>query len=164
MTTINSNRIFQEQRKYAWDYFQLHAEQRMRSFNFFVVIAAILSTGIVGIIKKDIEFHFVGVVLGFCLVIIPFIFWKLDQRARFLIKHAEDILKEIEKALLSEIEEKYSETITLFLSEERKTIQAKNSKKTHTWNPAMSYSNCFCCVYLVFGILGLLSCIGFLIT
>jgi len=33
----------EEQMEYAWNYFQLHAGQRMASFNFFVVIAALLS-------------------------------------------------------------------------------------------------------------------------
>jgi hypothetical protein len=42
-----------EQRDYAWSYFQLHANQRMTSFNFFVVIAALLTTGLARSLEND---------------------------------------------------------------------------------------------------------------
>ena len=85
-----------EQRDYAWSYFQLHANQRMTSFNFFVVIAALLTTGLARTFAKGFEYHFVGVCLGIGLMAIAFLFWKLDQRVRHLIKHAESILKQLE--------------------------------------------------------------------
>jgi len=33
-------------RKYAWDYFEYHADQRMKTFNFFIVMAGLLAGGI----------------------------------------------------------------------------------------------------------------------
>jgi hypothetical protein len=49
-----------EQRDYAWNYFQIHASQRMSSFNFFVVIAALLSSAMAGTFTKDCMHHWLG--------------------------------------------------------------------------------------------------------
>src|SRR5690349_3082540 len=97
-----SGATLKEQRDYAWSYFQLHANQRMTSFNFFVVIAALLTTGLARSLENDFKYHFVGVCLGFSLMITAFIFWKLDQRVRHLIKHAEAALKDIERRCIQE--------------------------------------------------------------
>jgi hypothetical protein len=53
--------VLDKERDYAWSYFQLHANQRMASFNFFVVIAALLTTGLARTFDKDFQFHFLGV-------------------------------------------------------------------------------------------------------
>jgi hypothetical protein len=158
---MNSSQNLKDHREYAWNYFQLHAQQRMRSFNFFVVIAAILTAGLAQLFKKDIEFHFLGVVLGLCIMVMSIVFWKLDERVRFLIKHAEDVLKELERELLSDTEYQYREEIMLFLTEEKKTSQTNTSPDAHIWNRLLSYSYCFGCVYLAFYTLGLVAVITF---
>ena len=56
----SSEVTLKEQREYALSYFQLHANQRMTTFNFFVVIAALLTTGISGTFSKDFQNHFFG--------------------------------------------------------------------------------------------------------
>ena len=89
---MSSEELLKEQREYAWSYFQLHANQRMTTFNFFVVIAALLTTGLSGTFNKDFQNPFIGIVLGAGLIVISFIFWKLDQRIRYMIKHAETTL------------------------------------------------------------------------
>jgi hypothetical protein len=160
--SMKSRQNLSDQREYAWNYFQLHAQQRMRSFNFFVVIAAILTAGLAELFKKDFEFRFLGVVLGLCLMVISIVFGKLDERVRFLIKHSEDVLKELEKDLLSDTEYQYREETMLFLTEEKKTYQTRTSPDTHIWNRLLSYSYCFGCVYLSFYTLGLVAVINFL--
>ena len=42
-----------EQREYAWNYFELHAKQRMSLFNYFVLIAALLTAGLAGSFSKN---------------------------------------------------------------------------------------------------------------
>lgn len=78
---------------HAWAYFTLHANQRITVFNYFVVFAGILCTGLAATIQASDRFSFIGIALGVILVMLSFLFWKLDQRTSFLIKHAEDILK-----------------------------------------------------------------------
>lgn len=150
---MSSNPSLKEQRDYAWSYFQLHANQRISSFNFFVVIAALLTTGLAGTLKSDFTQHYVGVILALSLIVISFIFWKMDQRVRYLIKHAEDALKAIEEKWMSQ-EDFIGPALALFRTEEEKT---KNIRGPGSWNPwrwHLSYANCFGAVYVVFGILG----------
>ncbi|MFC1528517.1 hypothetical protein ACFL5B_01265 [Candidatus Latescibacterota bacterium] len=145
-----------DHREYAWNYFQLHANQRMTTFNFFVVIATLLSAGLAGTFKKDYEYEFIGVVLGLDMAIISFVFWKLDQRVRYLIKHAESALKEIERQSVIVTHQDVNQNVSLFSSEEKKTADIRSQHGWLPWRRHMSYSECFGSVYFVFGILGAL--------
>jgi hypothetical protein len=84
---------------HAWAYFTLHANQRITVFNYFVVFAGILCTGLAATMQASVRLSFVGIALGLILVMLSFLFWKLDQRTSFLIKHAEDVIKTHEPAL-----------------------------------------------------------------
>src|SRR5262249_2792686 len=82
--------------KYAWDYFQLHAGQRMSLFNFFVVFAVLMTSALVATFQKDFKMPLAGMGIGLCLSFIAFVFWKLDQRVRYFLKNAEHALAEFE--------------------------------------------------------------------
>ncbi len=160
---MNSPESIKERRDYALGYFQLHANQRMTSFNFFVVIAALLTTALAGTFDKEFEYHLVGAVLGFSLVLIAFIFWKLDERVGYLVKHAEASLKEIETLWLEQDAGTAGNQLRLFSAEEEKTERMRSK---HSWNPwawQLSYATCFGWVYLVFGALGLFGAITALV-
>ena len=77
----------EEQRDHAWRYFQLHASQRMASFNFIVVLCALLTAGLAGAFQTKGGGHLLGVMLGLSLIVVSFVFWKFDQRVRYFIKH-----------------------------------------------------------------------------
>lgn len=74
---------------HSWKYFELHAGQRMTVFNYFIVLSGIIVTGIAGTVQLPYRFSVLGTALGFTLSLLSFVFWKLDQRAAFLVKHAE---------------------------------------------------------------------------
>jgi hypothetical protein len=145
-----------QKRDYAWNYFQVHAGQRMSTFNFFIILAALLTTGLAGTFVKEFEWDVVGVVLGSGLIIISFSFWKLDQRVRFLIKHAENALKDLENNYASGTEK-------LFVLEEIKTEERIRNKRWRFWEWHLSYSSSFGIVYIAFATLGILGIIGSLI-
>ncbi len=153
---MNSNQFLKEQSDYAWAYFELHANQRMNSFNFFVVIAALLTAGLAGSLHKEFQFHSVGIFLSLALTFIAFIFWKLDQRVRFLIKHAEEALREIEKQRLKEASVSREDQAVLFTVEVKKTENLLLKQCWRPWRWHLSYSDCFGLVFLTFGALGLL--------
>ena len=44
----------EELRKQAWDYFQLQAGQRLTTFNFYIAISSLLTTGLATSFKADI--------------------------------------------------------------------------------------------------------------
>src|SRR5262249_4702094 len=149
---MSAHDTLKEQRDYAWAYFQLHANQRMSSFNFFVVIAALLTTGLATTLKSDFTHHYVGVVLALSLFVISFVFWKMDQRVRYLIKHAEEALKAIEEKWMSN-EDFIGPNLALFRTEEEKTDSIRELGSWKPWQWHLSYAACFEAVYLVFGVL-----------
>ncbi len=146
-----------DKREYAWEYFKLHAGQRMALFNFFVVISAILTAGLAATLKKECDCQVFGFFLSVGMMLISFVFWKLDQRVAYLIKHAEAALKAIEDSLK---EDPNGQQVSLFFSEEIKTKELKESRY---WNPCswyMTYPKCFGVVYLVFALIGLIGCLA----
>jgi hypothetical protein len=64
-------------------------------------------------------------------IVISFIFWKMDQRVRYLIKHAEEALKAIEEKWMSQ-EDFIGPALALFRTEEEKT---ENIRGLGSWNP-----------------------------
>ena len=156
---MNDSRM-EEQRDHAWRYFQLHASQRMASFNFFVVLCALLTAGLAGTFQAKGGAHLLGAMLGLSLIVVSFVFWKLDQRVRYLIKHAEDALKEIERIWDQNVDKPQPSSIALFCSEERKTSETKSRAGFLPWQWHLSYSQCFGVMYCLFGTLGLVGFIG----
>jgi len=133
----------------------------MTSFNFFVVIAALLTAGLARSLENDFKYYFVGLCLGISLMITSFIFWKLDQRVRHLIKHAEQALKDIEQRCIREGCADTWTYVALFSNEEEKTdrLQARQSPWKF-WRLHLTYSRCFGAVYLVFALLGLFGAVA----
>jgi hypothetical protein len=64
----------------SWNYFQQHAQQRLSLFNFFVVFASLMTTGLISTFQTKYEIHFIGIGVGLVLAFISFIFWKIDER------------------------------------------------------------------------------------
>lgn len=136
-----------ENRDYAWKYFSLHADQRLKTFHFFVVLSALISGATLTIVKSADNIAY-AIPMTYILSFLAFIFWKLDQRNRGLIKHAEDALKSIEKTY-TDPENTNKRSIKLFLEEETKT--RKNKQSYSIIDMQLSYSNCFNSVFFVFG-------------
>lgn len=146
---------------YGWNYFQLHATQRMSLFNFYIILASLLTTGIVTASQEKFKNEFVPVFLSLMLTVLSFVFWKLDCRVKFLLKHIEDVLKNIEVSTKGTVEEKMFD---VFGGEEAKTKTSKTNNtllRPQTYH--LSYSKCLGLVYLFFGVLGVFSfCYTFL--
>jgi hypothetical protein len=151
-----------EQREYAWNYFELHAKQRMAVFNFFVLIAALLTAGLAGSLNRDDGCRFVSFALALSLIVTSFVFWRLDQRVRCLIKRAEGALKMLEKHRTNEVTNT-SDHLDLFSAEEAATDESKRQlREKHPfcyWAWPITYNKCFRFVYIVFGVIGILGII-----
>ena len=93
-----TNRIASEQAvEHAWKYFELHSNQRITMFNYYLFIMAGLATAIGVTLQTSKNFAYIGVLLCIIAVIVSIIFWKLDQRTSFLIKQSEDVFKRLER-------------------------------------------------------------------
>jgi hypothetical protein len=144
----------EELRKQSWDFFQMQAGQRLTTFNFYIAISSLLSTGLAASFKADIDLPHLGVTFGLLLLLFSFIFWKLDQRNRDLIKGAEESLKFFEAKSNLEDKDNIPHVAKRFTREEFDTNAKKNNRSWCFWLNHFSYSECFVGVFLLFGMVG----------
>ena len=79
----------------AWKYFTVHANQRLKLFQFYITIcSALLAAG--GLVIRLDEYMPLLVFLGGFTAFVSFIFWKLDCRTNFLVKRGEEALKTLD--------------------------------------------------------------------
>ena len=137
----------------------------MSVFNYFVLIAALLTAGLAGSFSKNggsLLTIIISLLLSISLVIISFVFWKLDQRVRQLIKHAEEALKTLEEHSTN-CDTNIDKYLALFSEEEKftKNLRIKYKKKNifSLLLRHMSYYQCFRIIYIVFSFIGLLGII-----
>jgi hypothetical protein len=129
---------------HAWKYFTVHASQRLLLFNVFVVSSGAVVAGLAACLQKSGFFPALGSGLGCLLVLNAFVFWKLDQRTSFLVKHAEEALTEIERTF-------QKPTAQLFYREPLRTAAGeKDNGLIRMW----TYGRVFRFVF------GLMACIG----
>jgi hypothetical protein len=134
-----------EMRSYAWQYFSLHASQRISMFNFFLVLTGFLGAGLATCIQGGGILRAAGVALGLFLTIVAFVFYKLDQRTSFFVKHAEGALSKLE-ADFAVVEAR------LFTQEVSATAVRSLSSRFHrVW----TYGTSFRLVFFVTAVVGL---------
>lgn len=142
-------------RDYAWEYFSQHAEQRLKTFNFYVLFCTVVIGGFSTILSRcslSISYIFMPLLLIF----FSFIFWKLDQRTRMLINNGEDALKYLDSLALLELPEE-AEILGVFARDDKKieTIRA---------NPPCSgfftYQKAFNYVFFVMSLVGVIGCLS----
>ena len=148
-----------EHRKYAWDYFEVHAEQRLKTFNFYLVLAALLITASSTAFRMQFFNPFVGLSLGLLLAFLSYIFQKLDLRNKELIGVGEQALMAIEKKMGPEGQDEIPHVFQLFNREKYQTDLLKKNCSEH-----YSYSQCFKWVYRCLGWAGLALAIFHVVT
>ncbi len=81
---------------HAWDWFSLHAAQRMQTFNFFLVAAAFLIAAYASLLEK---YPWAALIVGLVGAWTSFWFTRLDNRTRQLVNAGQDVLKVYQKKL-----------------------------------------------------------------
>ena len=124
--------------EYAFNYFDLHAKQRMTVFNFYLVLSGALSGGIGASLQGEKIYPLSGLLLSLLLMLLSLVFYKLDLRTSFLIKHAE-------RALAANETEALHPSAHLVGSEEAdfNSWQGERPLLRKAW----SYSQCFKAVF-----------------
>lgn len=135
--------------EYAWKYFSLHADQRLRTFHFFLILAALVIGGSLTAAGNGV-LPIAGTVINlYALVPISFLFWKLDERNKFLVKHSEKVLKRIES-------EAQGRMPNLFTDEEEETRRLRDKQSgMRVWEANMTYGDIFRWVFLCVAGLGI---------
>ena len=80
----------------AWNYFALHAQQRLTTVNYYLVVATTLTATAVASFSEDFGFPGLRFPAGLLLSLLSFAFWRLDFRNRELINAAEATLRSLE--------------------------------------------------------------------
>lgn len=138
-------------RTYAWAYFSLHADQRMKTFNFFLIVASLISSGIITLIRDGGNFLIVTP-LGLALSLLCLLFWRLDQRNRILIKNGEDAIKFLDSKHDLSTSDDTPHVLCIF---ERDDFNQKGKSRSIFRNGRLSYYYIFGCVYALFACIGI---------
>ncbi|HHH1477421.1 TPA: hypothetical protein ACPZHS_004212, partial [Yersinia enterocolitica] len=125
--------------EHIWRYFELHAQQRMTVFNFYIAITGLLAAGIGFTLQQGGHYILFSSLIGLFISFISFIFWKLDARVSMLIKNAESALEEFEKELTN------SQYKIITTDSNRSLL---NTSLISTW----TYGRCFRIAFLTVGI------------
>lgn len=80
---------------FVWDHFKLNAEQRLKSFNFFLLLSIFANGGVFTAIQNKIASPVLGL-LGLFVALLAIVFWLADTRSKRLIRLTIPALKEIE--------------------------------------------------------------------
>jgi hypothetical protein len=143
---------------YAWNYFALHADQRLKTFNFYLILVAVVLGGLLTFLK-DAKDPRLGLPAGLLLVVLSYVFYRLYGRNRELINHAQEVLKVTEERLPKELQ--------LFTGEETKTGERRRTQGKPTWwNPVSwvfghyTYRDSLNVVFLCISLLGLAITVG----
>jgi len=140
----------------AWKYFQQHASQRISYFNFFVLFSSFMTTGLITTFHPQFRAHAVGVAIGLMQVFLSFVFWKVDERNKFLTKIGENAIKEIEKNY--ELEgccQHNPHPIQMFLHEVAQTENIfENQKNVPLLKRQISHSKSVIMIFIVYAFVG----------
>lgn len=85
------------EKQFVWEHFKFNAEQRLKGFNFFVLLSIFADGGVFTALEKGLA-PFLLVVLGFFIVMLSIVFWIMDTRSQRLLELTIPALKEFEKS------------------------------------------------------------------
>ena len=141
-------------RESAWRHFTIHAEQRLKVFQFYITIStALLGVGV--LLIRTGQNAIALVLLSFLASFFSFVFWKLEVRTRILVKNAEDAIKYLEVSCDLPDVDGQPNPLKIFTRDDFRTQKS-------TWRTVpshFSYHKCFVLVFAVMGILGALGMI-----
>jgi hypothetical protein len=143
-------------RNYAWAYFAFHADQRMKTFNFFLVGSGILATAIATLVRAGDNPLWVSP-LGLLLTCLSLIFWKLDRRNRVLVKNGEAALKYLDSLHELPHLDDVPHVLRIFDRDDHNTEKSLELSVLHSH---LSYTKCLGIVFTLFAMLGLYFAIG----
>jgi hypothetical protein len=136
-------------RKYAWDYFAVHASQRLTTFQFYVTLSTAMTGGYILLLRNTGGFKWMALI-GLLIFIFSITFWQLDKRNRELVKNGENALKYLDSLLELQEPIRGTHALRLFDRDDRKRVEQKS------YLSQLSYSQCFNIIFGSFALLGLL--------
>lgn len=137
-------------RDYAWKYFSMHADQRLKTFGFYLTLATLIVGAFIAILKEAKDWRWLSV-LPFLLSFMTFVFWKFELRNKQLVRNGEAALKHLDALLPIVSTGAEPHVLRILARDDYLSGQGDGSPHKRGW----TYSRCFNAVFLVFGITGL---------
>lgn len=158
---LNSEISDRDVMELTWQYFAHHGNQRLTHINFFTVLSSALIILQFTIINSQEGTSYIPAAIGVIQCIIAFVFYKIDDRTMFLVKHAEEAMKEIERHYNFYNDRKYSNSLKIFTNE---VITTKSSKQHKCFlTKQISHRISYRILLLSFSAIGILgSILGFI--
>ncbi len=137
----------------AWNYYQVHAEQRLIAANFYISIASVLAGALFAVLQTTQTVR-VGALLGALLMVLSYVFWKWDRRTSDLIKIAEEALKfyEGQHGLKSATTEPH--VTQIFQREAYLTARQRQRRSIFFWRNYYTYRTCLNLIFVSFALAG----------
>ena len=147
---MNSSELDQIYRANAWRHFAIHADQRLKMFQFYITIStALFGAGI--FLFRAGQNDVAIILLGLLALFFSFVFWKLDVRTSILVKNAEDAIKHLDESIDLPNIDGEPNPLKLFTRDD-----FRNSSPSRVHRFRFSYRRCFALVFVVIGCLGIL--------
>ena len=140
----------------AWNYFALHAQQRLTTVNFYLVVATTLTAAAVASFAENFGFPGLRLPAGLLLSLLSFAFWRLDFRNRELIKAAEVALRSLEASGRIEDGNGGPPVEWLFTREHRQSEERKGATRWTGYVVPHTYSHVFNVLFCSFLLTGFL--------
>lgn len=86
-----------QESQFIWEHFKFNADQRLKSFNFFVLLSIFADGGVFTALEKNMAPQ-VLTLMGAFTCLLAVVFWLVDSRSQNLLKLTIPALKEIESS------------------------------------------------------------------
>lgn len=94
---VSRPRNIMNESQFIWEHFKFNADQRLKSFNFFVLLSIFADGGVFTALQKSMAPQ-VLTLMGAFICLLAIVFWLVDSRSQNLLKLTIPALKEIETA------------------------------------------------------------------
>lgn len=154
MSEENGDKNYLCMMSYIMKYFELHANQRIMLFRFYIVFATIFIYGLgylaIRFPRKGDDEEWLAILISVCFVVVTCIFRKLDMRNRQLIHNAEDALELLENNFDSIVKVENKS----FKDVEKIKIFTYEHSQMKSGQACMGHTDCFKWIY------GMACCVG----
>lgn len=131
-----------------WDYFSIHAKQRMQMFNFYIILETLFITAFCTLCEFGDKMCIYRIIVSLAIIVFSVAFYLIDKRSKMMIKESEKALRTLE----GRYEEKYGRDIMIFTKEEESTTRQREN--CCFASKFLSYSKMLKFIYVFFIIIG----------
>ncbi|QGW78002.1 hypothetical protein GPJ81_15330 [Pseudomonas alkylphenolica] len=143
-------------RAYAWDYFALHADQRLKAFHFYILLSTAIIGGFAVLLKNGDAYKWMAV-FGALLTFFSFVFWKLDRRTHDLLGYGKAALEYLDAQHNLPNDNDGLPHVLRLISREQAVSKQIAAREAISDKLAFTYTRCFSWVFITFSLVGVVT-------